>query len=128
MKNMHGWKSNARKEHRRTKKMLRHIDRTLTIVQYFNSLATTDRINQSQFYAIVQMVKEFPKLFGCVHNTIGYDEVSEMLIPVIRLYENMLFNDPYTESLNNWELPHFYITENTFRKICRLYGFDFYSG
>ena len=124
MKNMHGWKSNSRKEHRQSKKMLRHTDRTLTIVRYFNSLAGVDEINQTQFYAIVQMVKEFPKLFGCVHNTLGYDEVSELLMPVVRLYENMLFNDPYVESLNNPELPYFYTTENTFRKICRLYGIE----
>ena len=126
MKNRHGWKSDARKEHKRCKNMLKSINTTNTIIRYFNSLRDVDSITPKQFHTIVQMMKKFPKLFGCVYNSLGYDEVSELLEPVVRLYGNMLFNDPYAESLNNWELPHFYITENTFGKICRLYGLSFY--
>ena len=126
MKNVHGWKSYARKEHRRSKKMLRHTDRTLTIVQYFNSLAATDRITCRQFYAIAKMMKEFPKLFGCVYDTFGYDEVSELLEPIVRLRRDllnrrrqaMLDSDVYVPSCD------MFYAERHFIKICKLYGIE----
>lgn len=107
-------------------KEINHTRYVNNIIRYFNSLRDVDSITPTQFRIIVQMMKKFPKLFGCVYNSLGYDEISELIEPVVRLYNDMLFRDPYVESLNNDKLPEFLITENTFIKICRMYGIEIY--
>ena len=128
MKNCHGWKSDARKEHKQCKKMLKSTNTTNIIVRYFNSLREIDSITAIQFHTIVQMMKKFPKLFGCVYNSLGYDEVSELIEPVVRLYHDILNRRKQATLDSDVYVPScdMFYAEKYFRKICRLYGISFY--
>lgn len=112
-----------------TKSEMKEINHTRyvnTISKYFYSLGDAEHIDPLQFYAIVKMMKKFPKLFGCMYNILGYDEVSELLEPVVRLYHDllnrrrqaMLDSDVYVPSGD------MFYAEKYFRKICRLYGVE----
>lgn len=114
----HSWKSDAGKLYRSAKKMRRLIERTETVVNYIKSLSYVRNIDETQFKCIVRIVEQFHKLFGCAYNTVGYDDASKMLEEVARLYDNLMFYNPYCEFMHN----RFSCEDRKLRKICSLYG------